>query len=83
MPDTILDRTDKIGFEVDEQKWLNKNKKKIIEIIKNFDDDEIIDKKVLLDKIKNISEQNITNNNIIWRCINFILWKKIVFDKFN
>jgi asparagine synthase (glutamine-hydrolysing) len=74
VPDTILDRKDKIGFGTPELEWLIKNKKKIFELIKNSNDFNLINKEKSLLEIENIISGEKTFSPSAWRLINYFLW---------
>ena len=78
VPDIILDRRDKVGFEVPMEKWVYDMKKEISEIELNQKDLNIVISKSVSDVLneslsyqKNISTQ-------LWRLINLLMWYKHV-----
>lgn len=74
VPDLILDRKEKIGFESPDFKILNKNKDYIINEIHDSKAYEHIQKARALDFIK-LSLNNKSNySSLTWRLINFIIW---------
>jgi asparagine synthase (glutamine-hydrolysing) len=74
VPDLILDRKEKIGFESPDFKILNKNKDYIINEIHDSKAYEHIQKASALDFIK-LSLNNKSNySSLTWRLINFIIW---------
>ncbi|TRU02505.1 MAG: asparagine synthase (glutamine-hydrolyzing) [Microcystis aeruginosa Ma_AC_P_19900807_S300] len=83
VPDIILDRRDKVGFEVPMGKWVYEMKKEINEVEFLPDDLNILD----LTSVKRILSENIHNQEKMplqhWRLINLMLWYKEVLKKHN
>jgi asparagine synthase (glutamine-hydrolysing) len=80
VPDSILDRKDKIGFATPETIWLSPKR----EIIKTWIDQSIeipfINKKNLLKEFEVIlKKKNIDGR--LWRWINYLHWYKLVYSK--
>lgn len=83
VPNAILDRRDKVGFEVPMGKWVYEMKNKIKEIESLEDDLHILD----FNQVKNLLSENIYDQEKMplqhWRLINLILWYKEVLKKYN
>ncbi len=83
VPDIILDRRDKVGFEVPMGKWVYEMKKEINEVEFLKDDLNILD----LTSVKRLLSENIHNQEKMplqhWRLINLMLWYKEVLKKHN
>jgi asparagine synthase (glutamine-hydrolysing) len=80
VPDSILDRKDKIGFATPETIWLSSK----CEIIKTWINQSIeipfINKKILLKEFEIIlKEKNIDGR--LWRWINYLHWHKLLYLK--
>jgi asparagine synthase (glutamine-hydrolysing) len=81
VPDSILDRKDKIGFETPETIWLSSKR----EIIKTWIDQSIeipfINKNMLLKEFEIIlKEKNIDGR--LWRWLNYLSWYKNIFKNY-
>lgn len=83
VPDRILDRPDKVGFEVPMGKWVYEMKKSLVEI--NTQSDEL--SMINFDKLKAELTNNLQNNERMpvqqWRGINLLLWLKSVLEPHN
>lgn len=83
VPDVILDRRDKIGFEVPMGKWVYEMKNKIKEIELQQEDLSILK----FGQVKNLLSENIHNQEKMplqhWRMINLMLWYKEMLKKYN
>jgi len=81
VPDAILDRRDKVGFEVPMGKWVYEMKNEIKKIELSWEDLHILN----FDKVKELLSENIQNQEKMslqhWRLINLILWCKEVIYK--
>lgn len=82
VPDIILDRRDKVGFEVPMGKWVYQMKEQISEIELVKQDLNILS----LESVKNLLRADIHNEEKMplqhWRLINLILWYKVVLKKY-
>jgi asparagine synthase (glutamine-hydrolysing) len=83
VPDIILDRRDKVGFEVPMGKWVYEMKKEINEADFLQEDLNILN----FTSVKRILTENIHNQEKMplqhWRLINLIFWYKEVLKKYN
>jgi asparagine synthase (glutamine-hydrolysing) len=77
VPDEILDRKDKIGFETPEFDWLKKSKNHVKKITENIGDYKILDAINCTKLINETLEGNKEYNNIIWRIINYVKWSNL------
>lgn len=77
VPDSILKRTDKIGFNTPEYTWLNVIKTELFERMNSAGLEDYIDHKRIEKNWDSIlSNQRKSGITSIWRMINFALWKK-------
>ncbi len=72
LPDEILERKDKIGFEADSVDWKDLYKEEICELLINSPCN-LIKKSVLVDKQNNLDEKS------YWRILNYLKWYKLHF----
>ena len=77
VPDEILDRKDKIGFETPEFDWLKKSKNHVKKITENIGDYKILDAINCTKLINETLEGNKEYNNVIWRIINYVKWSNL------
>jgi asparagine synthase (glutamine-hydrolysing) len=78
VPNEILDRKDKIGFETPELEWLKLISKSAFEWIKNADQIPFLNKKecqILLEKVLS-GEQRYDKS--VWRIINYCRWAELM-----
>lgn len=82
VPEKILDRKDKVGFEAPEIEWLLSSKHFILEVLEEIKLIPILNypesKKLIEDFFLN---PNSINSRVIWRIINYTRWYKINFLK--
>jgi asparagine synthase (glutamine-hydrolysing) len=74
VPDSILDRRDKVGFATPERSILLSNKSKVREWIYESNDGGIINKDKAWKKIIQILECQGKYDYLAWRIINFSRW---------
>ena len=83
VPDEVLDRTDKIGFETPEKKLIQDNLDELKKLILNCDNLPFVDKTKFID----YAETNLSSNNsydpMIWRIINLYLWSNVFTVDYN
>jgi asparagine synthase (glutamine-hydrolysing) len=83
VPDAILDRRDKIGFEVPMGKWVFEMKQSLLEIDFPGEEMRILD----FEKLKIKLNESLQNEERMplqqWRVINLLLWFKSVLAKHN
>jgi len=80
VPDSILDRKDKIGFATPETVWLSSKREIIKKCINQSKEIPFINKKTLLKEFEIIlKEKNIDGR--LWRWINYLHWYKLVYLK--
>ncbi|MDD5362911.1 MAG: asparagine synthase (glutamine-hydrolyzing) [Ignavibacteria bacterium] len=78
VPDRILNRTDKIGFYIDEFELLRKSKdvvKKVIEELKT--DNGIVKKEFILKSLDKLLSDRNEYDSKLWRIFNFIIWQQL------
>ena len=76
VPDIVLNRKDKIGFETPEVYWLQKNIKDIEKWLERTSLPNFLDKKNSMTEINNLLKNPSARDSKIWRLINFIFWEK-------
>lgn len=74
VPDEILNRKDKIGFETPQQKWITKNYFILRNYIKNGKEINFVNKKNLLKEFDEAINDQKKFNSKIWRWANFYKW---------
>ena len=77
VPDYILDRKDKIGFQTPESRIFEKNWEFIKSLLIQSPEIPFIDKKNFLQHCDFVSSNTGKYSPIIWRVINLFLWSKI------
>ena len=81
VPDKILKRKDKIGFETSEKKLLISKKNIIKKTIYNANFPYFINKKKLIEELEEIISRNKKFDKRVWRWINYIYWYNCLFQK--
>ena len=78
VPDQILDRKDKIGFQTPELQWLNSNRAYIHNICEESDNKYVNGIK-LIEQINRVNDNKVDYSYSIWRALNLIIFlrKKI------
>lgn len=83
LPDTIKNRSDKMGFSTPQQAWLkeiNKEMKSRISALKH--NDNFVDAGKLLNDWDKIFEgNNIKAQDFAWRYMNYLMWKQMFFGE--
>ena len=74
VPNKILNRKDKIGFETPQQNWLLSNSSSIKRIIKNSKISNFIDKELLLIEFEKVIKGKKVFTSRVWRWLNFLRW---------
>jgi asparagine synthase (glutamine-hydrolysing) len=77
VPDEVLNRRDKIGFQTPEQEWLLDQSKKIDQWLSAANELPFIDSKMSLKVVKRILKGEKAFNNQMWTLINFCRWVQI------
>ena len=77
VPDKILDRRDKIGFQTPETDWLRNQNNKTQEWLSSAESLPFLKAKECRDKVKLILGKNNTFRPQIWRLINFCRWVEL------
>jgi asparagine synthase (glutamine-hydrolysing) len=80
VPDQILNRKDKIGFETPEDVWLIEMAPTLRKWLEDADGMEFLNKKELLSEFDLVMAGKKTFTWQIWRWINFVRWHKNVFS---
>jgi asparagine synthase (glutamine-hydrolysing) len=77
VPNAIVARADKVGFETPEYFWLTELKDRLLPLMKSDGIDDFIEyKKMAQDWDSIVQSQQKTSSTVTWRYINFALWKK-------
>ena len=79
VPDRILQRKDKIGFETPEKHFLVSRKKEIIKQINLIDEVPFLDSSEIIKYLNNIDKLKMHEFSQIWRIINYFNWYKLNF----
>ena len=74
VPDEILDRKDKIGFQTPEKKWLESMKSMVKEWLQTDIALPFLDQQAILQEFSSIIEGRQRFSYQVWRWINFIRW---------
>ena len=77
VPDEILDRRDKIGFQTPETDWLRNQNNKTQEWLLSAESLPFLKAKECRDKVKLVLGKNNTFRPQIWRLINFCRWVEL------
>ena len=78
VPQEILQRKDKIGFEI-KKDFLISQKNKIIEKINAFNEVPLLDTSKLLKYLNNLDKLKLNEFSEVWRIINYSSWFKLNF----
>jgi len=76
VPNEILDRVDKIGFETPELVWLTENYEYFSEKCLGYDNDLVVGSEVI-NHLDNVIKHEQSYSFAIWRALNFILFRII------
>ena len=74
VPDVILDRRDKIGFETPERSWLMPASDRLRKILEDTLDIEFINTQQLLKEFDAIIAGKKKDTWLLWRWINYVVW---------
>lgn len=77
VPQEILQRKDKVGFETPELDWLRSERNRINGWIQNFHKVPILDRKKSSIYFQKICERKVINSSKLWRMINYYKWYEI------
>jgi asparagine synthase (glutamine-hydrolysing) len=80
VPDKILDRRDKIGFETPMGEWVGQLVQQIADELHTENGATLWDKNILQDHLSKTNQNISTFTSQDWRLVNFILWKKALID---
>lgn len=78
VPDSHLDRKDKIGFETPQLEWLLKMNKTITKWISEAPHIEFIDKDVMLRHYQEVVEGKRPFDQRVWRWVNYLRWYNLI-----
>ena len=78
VPDAILDRKDKIGFETPEGEWLSEYNMKIESWLDRENNLNFLDKSKYVAEVEKIVKSKKSMDYTAWRLINFTKWNKIL-----
>lgn len=74
VPDEILDRRDKVGFETPERQWLAKIDRWIADRLDDSDVSELIDTSCFAEEWSSVKNDPSTFDWRIWRTLNYLQW---------
>jgi asparagine synthase (glutamine-hydrolysing) len=77
VPEPVLNRTDKIGFETPEKEWFLNNSNLVEKFIFDSSNSILIDKNGLYNNWSKIKKGQKKFDWFIWRCINYLHWKDL------
>jgi len=80
VPDVILDRKDKIGFETPEKTWLHSIERQVKKWLTQETRLPFINQEKMLQEFSLIMANKRTFDWRVWRWINFICWYNMMFD---
>jgi asparagine synthase (glutamine-hydrolysing) len=80
VPDEILDRKDKIGFETYDREWIRSVIASDRDLLGPIRDLEFIDINAVSDALKSFEEGNPGSSWPTWRIINFSIWYQLTFS---
>lgn len=75
VPDEVLNRRDKIGFQTPESGWFAKLSPWITEILAQARDSEVIDAEAAAKEWREVESGRKPFDSTVWRWINFLQWK--------
>lgn len=78
VPDTHLDRKDKIGFATPESKWLLEMQNQITDWVESSPEIDFLNKDVIMQELNLIVEEGKPFSPQVWRWINYIRWWRII-----
>ena len=81
MPDSHIDRKDKIGFEVSENKWLMSMSGHFKKLLKKSHEVDFVDKNKLINEFEEFENGTKVFDNRYWRWIIFLSWKTLLEKK--
>lgn len=76
VPDEMLERKDKVGFETPEARWLLSRQSDIKHLLEGCGDIEILDSVNVLSQFENFCNHKVNFSWKLWRIINFIYWHR-------
>ncbi|NYT62142.1 asparagine synthase (glutamine-hydrolyzing) [Alcaligenaceae bacterium] len=74
VPDTLLDRKDKIGFETSEQAWFMEKPDTVRKWLETSHDIPFLNGHALLEQFDAIVGGTLPNTGQVWRWVNFLKW---------
>jgi asparagine synthase (glutamine-hydrolysing) len=78
VPDSILERRDKIGFATPELRWLESLEPWIESVLASSASSAVIDCKGIMERWQETLSGRRANDYTIWRCVNFLRWLSIM-----
>lgn len=79
VPDDILNRKDKIGFETNERNLILSNDTKIKTFLKKAEKTEVLRSKNILYELEGYLRKKKPYNSLVWRWLNFQIWHEQIF----
>jgi len=77
VPDAIIQRRDKVGFEGDEH-WIQAHHTTMVRSIRDAPDIGFLDKRKVLEKLESSSRRGRVSTNQLWRVFNLYRWMELL-----
>jgi asparagine synthase (glutamine-hydrolysing) len=79
VPDEVIDRKDKIGFETPQKEWLEGLVELKSEIFSGIDEIEFLHPQKTRDFLRQFDPNNVYQSSLLWRTYNLIRWHQLFF----
>ena len=77
VPDAVLDRKDKIGFQTPEHEWMRSVSDWVHEVLEGAENYSWLKTDILRAEWDDILEKKATYNSKVWRWVNYLQWARI------
>jgi len=77
VPDAVLDRKDKIGFQTPEHEWMRSVSDWVHEVLEGAENYSWLKADILRAEWDDILEKKATYNSKVWRWVNYLQWARI------
>ena len=78
VPDDVLDRKDKIGFETPEEEWLISMAETVRDWLQYSEQIPFFNRAALIERFDAVIEGKLKFNRQVWRWINFVRWHEMI-----